>query len=251
MWTFKAYLKKEILESVRQYKYIMLAAGIIIFALLDPIMLKMLPSLLKGQLPAGLSALFVVTQKSAVQSYIKELNQIGLLFVIFVFSGTLSEEISNQKLVFPFSKGARPESIVLAKVLHYIITVCILAFIGFSINYYYITILFYKDPIRFSGIFPSITLVCIYYVFNIALALMFSSFFKGGLISGIITLSVSFISATLAGVDSISKFIPYKLINSANMFTFKESSFTIVFTLVVSIIFIVVTMIRMNKVEVI
>jgi ABC-2 type transport system permease protein len=167
----------------------MLAAGIILFAVLDPLMLKLLPSILKNQLSGDLSALFVVTQKSAVQNYIKELNQVGLLFVVFIFSGVLSDEIYNQKLVFPYSKGAKPGSIVLAKFLNYLIIVSILTAIGFFINYYYITILFTKDPIEFTGIFPSITLVCIYYMFTISLTLLLSSLFKRGLAAGIIVLA--------------------------------------------------------------
>lgn len=251
MWTFKAYFKKEILESVRQYKYIMLAAGIILFAVLDPLMLKLLPSILKNQLPGDLSELLIVTQKSAVQSYIKQLNQIGLLFVVFIFSGVLSDEIYNQKLVFPYSKGARPESIVLAKFLNYLIIICILTAIGFFINYYYITILFTKDPIEFAGILPSIILVCLYYMFTISLTLLLSSLFKRGLIAGIIVLAANIFIAALAGVNSISKFLPYNLISKANNFSFVESGFTIAFTGVLSLIFILLAVVRMNKVEVI
>jgi ABC-2 type transport system permease protein len=251
MWTFKAYFKKEILESIRQYKYIMVAAGVLLFAILDPLMLKALPSLLKDQLPADISALFITTQRTAVQSYIKELNQIGLLFVIFVFSGTLSDEITSQKLVFPYSKGARPASVVLAKLLNYAATICILVFIGFSINYYYITTLFDKDPVAFSSILPSIVLVCIYYIFNICLTLFFSSIFKRGLVGGIITLAANLATAALAGVDAVGKFIPYKLINEANTLAFGKSSFTLLFTISLAALLVAITIIRMNKVEVI
>lgn len=254
MWTFKAYLKKEILESIRQYKYIMLAVGILLFAILDPLILKALPNLIKNQLPADISALFVTTQKTAVQSYIKELNQIGLLFVIFVFSGTLSDEIYNQKLVFPYSKGARPEGIVLAKLLNYIVTVCLLVFIGFSINYYYITVLFDKDPISFTGIIPTIALVCLYYIFSICLTLLFSSIFKKSLVGGIIALAVNLATSALTGIDSLGKFIPYKLINEAgNLISSSnlQSNFTILFTIGLCLACALLSIIRMNKVEVI
>jgi ABC-2 type transport system permease protein len=251
MWTFKAYFKKEFFESVRQYKYLMLAAGIMLFALLDPIMLKLLPDILKNQLPADISALFVTTQKTAVQSYIKDLNQIGLLFIIFVFSGTLSDEIYNQKLVFPYSKGAKPGSVVLAKFFNHALAVCIFTAIGFLVNYYYVTILFNKDPLQLSMLLPSIILVMVYFIFNIALTLLFSSLFKRGLVGGLLALVVSFISSTLTGLKSIGEFIPYKLITSANQFSFNGSITTITFTLALSIVFITLTIFRMNKVEVI
>jgi ABC-2 type transport system permease protein len=251
MWTFKAYFKKEFIEAIRQYKYLMLAAGVLLFALADPIMLKMLPEILKSQLPAELSALFVTTQKTAVQSYIKDLNQIGLLFIVFIFSGTLSDEIYNQKLVFPYSKGSRPESVVLAKFLNYALAAGLFTAIGFLVNYYYVTILFSKDPLEFSNLISSIALVVVYFIFNISLTMLFSSLFKKGLVSGILTLAVSLTTSALTGLKSIGKFIPYKLVEIANQFTFDNSTTTIIFTLALSVAFIILTIVRMNKVEVI
>jgi ABC-2 type transport system permease protein len=251
MWSFKAYYKKELLEAVRQYKFIMLAAGIIIFAILDPIMLKLLPTILKSQLPADISALFVVTQKSAIQNYIKDLNQVGLLFVIFIFSGTLCDEIYNQKLVFPYSKGARPISVVLAKFINYVVFVTIFCIIGFLINFYYISIFFTKDPLTLIDLIPSITLVCVFYIFNIALTIFLSSVFKKGLFAGITALSVNIITGSLTSIKAISKFIPSKLISLANNFNFKDSEFTIIFTLILTLLFVFLSFIRMNNVEVI
>lgn len=251
MWTFKAYFKKEFTEAVRQYKYLMLAAGILLFALLDPIMLKLLPDILKSQFPADLSSLFITTQKTAVQGYIKDLNQIGLLSIIFIFSGTLSDEIYNQKLVFPYSKGARPESLVLAKLLNYSLAVGLFTFIGFWVNYYYVTILFSKDPLEPPSLIPSIILMIVYYIFNISLTMLLSSLFKRGLVSGILALAASLTTSTLAGLKSIGKFIPYKLVSMANQFSFNDAAFTIVFTLALSLILIILAIIRMNKVEVI
>lgn len=251
MWSFKAYYKKEILESIRQYKFIMLAIGIIVFGILDPVMLKLLPTILKSQLPADISALFVVTQKTAVQSYIKDLNQIGLLFVIFIFSGTLSDEIYNQKLVFPYSKGANPKSIVLAKFTNYVLCVCILCMLGFLVDYYYVSILFTKDPIALIDLVPSFTLICIFYTFNISLTLFLSSFFKRGLVSGIIVLSANIIIGGLSNIKIVAKFIPFKLISLANNFSYNDAGFTIIFTIFLTLIIIFLTMIRMNKVEVI
>lgn len=251
MWSFKAYFKKEVLESIRQYKYIMLGVGLIIFALFDPIMLKLLPNILKSQLPADLSSLFVITQKSAVQSYIKDLNQIGLIFVIFIFSGTLSDEIYSQKLVFPYSKGASPKSMVLAKFINYSISVCILTTIGFLVNFYYVSILFNKNPLSLKDILPTIILVCIFYIFNISITIFLSSLIKRALVTGIIVLAANILTSGLTGIKTISKFIPNNLMSLANTFSYKNIGFTFVFTLILITLFIILTIFRMNKVEVI
>src|SRR5689334_9294992 len=137
MGTFKAYFKKEILESIRQYRYIVLAVGILFFSIADPIMMKLLPTILKAQLHGDLSSLFVTNRRIVMQSYVKDLFQLGAMFVVFTAANSLSDEISTQKFVFPYAKGSSPWGIVLAKISHYSITIIILTICGFTINHYY------------------------------------------------------------------------------------------------------------------
>lgn len=251
MATFKAYFKKEIMESKRQYKYVILTVGIIAFAILDPFMLKILPKILEKQLQGNLSSLFVATPKSAINNYIKDLFQIGTLFVIFTFSSTLNDEIIGEKLVFPYSKGSKPSGIVLAKISHYTIVVTILTFIGILTCSYYGTILFQGEKVNLSGIMKSAFLMSVYYFFNITLVTFFSSFVKKGVTAGFITLMITFLSATIVNLESVGKFMPYKLVQGANSFTIESYIYTIVFSIMCSILFIILTIFNMYKVEVI
>ena len=57
MQTFKAYFKKEVLEAVRTNKYIILFVGTIFWALLDPLLLKLLPIILESSLPVDMTSL--------------------------------------------------------------------------------------------------------------------------------------------------------------------------------------------------
>lgn len=247
MGTFKAYFKKEIKEFLRQYKYITLAAGIIMFAILDPIMVKLLPTLLKDKIPGDLSSLFVIDQRTAVLNYIKDLFQIGSFFIVFVHSGTLSDEIYNQKLVFPYSKGGKPSLIVLAKTIHYSLAVLLLTFIGFYINYYYSQILFKDNNIKLSMVITSALLISLYFIFNICLVTLFSSLLKKSLSSGILTLTLNFISIPLLSIKSLEKFIPYTLVKGANNFSLNDMTFTIIFVICTSALLITLTIFRMNK----
>ncbi len=251
MTTFKAYFKKEIMESKRQYKYIILAVGIIAFAILDPFMLKSLPKILENQLQGDLSSLFIATPKSAINNYIKDLFQIGNLFIIFTLASTLNDEINGEKLVFPYSKGSNPVGIVLAKIIHYTIVVTILTFIGFLTCYYYGSILFKGEEVDLSGVMNSAILMSVYYFFNIALVTLFSSFVKKGVTAGFITLMITFLSAALVNLNTIGKLMPYKLVQGANLFTLDSYLYTIGFSIFCSVIFIIATIFNMNKVEVI
>ena len=251
MTTFKAYFKKEMMESSRQYKYIILAVGIIAFAILDPFMLKLLPKILEKQLQGDLSSLFIATPKSAINNYIKDLFQIGTLFIIFTLANTLNDEINGEKLVFPYSKGSSPRGIVLAKIIHYTIMVIIFTFIGFLACYYYAGMLFQGEKVSLSRVMNSSILMSVYYVFNITLVTLFSSFVKKNVVAGFITLMITFLSALLVNFNYIGKFMPYKLVQGANLFTLENYFCTIVFSIVCSILFIIFTIFRMNKVEVI
>jgi ABC-2 type transport system permease protein len=251
MGTFKAYFKKEIKESLAQYKYIVLAAGIIVFAVLEPITLKLLPTLLKGKIPGDLSSLFVINQKTAVLNYIKDLFQIGSFFVVFVHCGTLSDETYNEKLVFPYSKGAKPSSIVLAKTFHYTLVVLILTYIGFIINYSYSQVLFKENNVKMSMIMVSALLISLYFLFNICLVTLLSSLLKKSLSSGLLTLALNFISIPFLSIKVLAKFIPYTLVKAANEFSLNDMTFTIIFFICSSGLLIWLTIIRMNKIEVI
>lgn len=251
MKTFKAYFKKEIIESIRNYKYLVLAIGLLIFAVLDPIMLKLLPDILKSQVPIDLGALFKVDRAYAVTNYIKDLYQIGLLVVVFTFSGTLGEELWGHKLVFPYSRGANPKALVLAKFIHHVLSITILVFLGFILNYYYASVLFSGGDININKVLTSAALISAYYAFSLSLLLLFSSLFKKSVFSGILVLIICYLLGTLSFVDKIKDFSPYNLISLAYKFSFNGSIKGLTATFIISLIFILLTMYRLKKAEVI
>jgi ABC-2 type transport system permease protein len=251
MRTFKAYFKKEIMESLRQYRYIALGLGIIIFAIVDPMMLKLLPKILKSQIPGDISSLFQITPAAAIANYVKDLVNIGNLFVIFSLGGMLSEEIHGQKLVFPYSRGSRPAGIVLAKVIHYTLAITVFTFMGFLTAYYYIGILFTGDMPTLAGVMKSATLISMYYIYNITLVVFLSSLVKKGIAAGFIVLGLNFVVMGAGKLKGIGKFMPYKLVEKANLMTLEGVAITIGVVAVISIVFVIMTIYRMNRVEVI
>lgn len=251
MTTFKAYFKKEIIESIRQYRYLILAIGILLFAIVDPIMLKLLPVIMKNQIPADLSSLMIFTPITAAANYMKDLFQVGLMFIVFAISGTLSDEINSGKLVFPYSMGANPAGIVIAKVLHNALTAVLMVFAGFSLNYYYVSILFTGAALRYKQILTSAVLMMVLVCFAITFVTLLSSLFNKGIASGAACLGIIYLSAPFAKINGIGKFMPYKLFIGANSFSFEDMSFPIIFTVLECIIFIVLAIHRMEKTEVI
>lgn len=251
MTTFKAYIKKELIESLRQYKFLIIAAGIILFAIFDPVMLKMLPLILKSQSNLDLSSIIVINKNYCFQNYIKDLFQIGLMFIIFTSCTSLSEEISGQKLVFPYAKGACPASIVLAKFINFALPVILFTITGILLNYYYVGILYSGEGASLLVLLKCGILICLFYIFNLSLVLFLSSITKRGLSAGIIAIVLSYVSAVIYKLPFLLKLLPYNLIAAASSLKFENIDFTIIVTLSYTAIFLSLAIVRMNKAEVI
>lgn len=251
MNTFKAYLKKEIIESWRHYKYLALVIGIILFAILDPIILKLLPEILKNQINADLFSMIKIDMKSAVQNYIKDLNQISILIVLLTLMGTLSEEISSQKLVLPHSKGANLSAVVISKIFHYTVVISIFIIAGFAINYYYAKTFFRDNIIAFEKVLISSIFMSLYYIFIIVLLIFLSSILRRGIIAALLVLIFHIISAILVNIDKIARFIPYNLISLANSFTTKDMLTTTLSVGLYCLLLTILTVKKINKIEII
>jgi len=248
--TFKAYFKKEFIEGIRQYKYIAFATGIILFSILDPIMLKLLPTFVSNKIPANLiHQLFEFKTKDALANYVKELFQIGTLFVIFTAAGSINEEIYFQKIVFPFSKGANKSQIVLAKYFHFAIAICLFLFVGLFFNQYYANLLFGGEKITVSDIVHVYFLLCIYYLFVISLTLFFSSFTKKNISAGILACTASYSTALLSQFEKLKKFSPYNLILLTNSVDLQDAKIAMLITVFLTLIFLVIAISRFNNLE--
>ncbi|WP_271628532.1 ABC transporter permease [Caldicellulosiruptor sp. DIB 104C] len=250
MTTFKAYFKKEFIEGIRQYKYIALATGIILFSILDPIMLKLLPTFVSNKIPANLiHKLFEFKTKDALANYIKDLFQIGTLFVIFTAAGSINEEIYSQKIVFPLTKGASKSQIVMAKFLHFLVAVCFFLFVGLFLNRYYANLLFEGQKIAISDTILVYFLLCIYYLFVISITLLFSSFTKKNISAGILACAASFSTALLSQFEKLKKFSPYNLILLTNSVDLQDAKIAMLITVFLTLIFLVTTISRFNNLE--
>lgn len=254
MRSFKAYFKKELKEAVRNYRYIILAAGFIFWALLDPLMLKLLPLILKASLPGELlSQLTNINRDNAFLNLLKDLFQTSTLFFVFSLMGIISNEVSFKKFVLPYSRGVKPEGIVLAKYLHYLITVSFFILIAFLTNYLYITGLFSGGILTIRIVLSSCLLYIIYFAFILALLMYLSSLFKKSIIPGIIVLAIVYCSNFFNQLSLIRNYLPnYLIMKAAALGNSYDSSLIPTFTVSVLLIavFIYLTIIRMKKIDI-
>ena len=254
MKTFKAYFKKEMLEAVRSYKYLILFSGIVFWAIMNPLMIKLMPLLLKNYLPADLSVLFSeYTIDAAFIDFMGDVFEIGTLFIVFSLMGSISNEVYFKKLVFPYSRGAEPAGFVTAKYIHYMFTISLFILVAFLTNYFYITRLFEGGILLIGAVFKSALLYMIYYALLLSFLIFLSSLLRRGLIVGFSVAILAYSLSIFNRFDIIRAYFPnYLLYKAADLGHVFDNSlipiFIISFCMIIILIFF--SILRMRKIDI-
>ena len=107
---------KELKESVKTYKLLLLGIVFLILGIMNPLVAKLTPDLLASFLPEGMS--ITIPEPSSLDSwaqFFKNIQQMGLIVVLLVFSGVLTNELSRGTLVLLLTKGLPRQTVILAK----------------------------------------------------------------------------------------------------------------------------------------
>lgn len=151
------FTKKELLESWRTHKLLILAIIFLIFGIMNPLMAKFTPEILKTAFGDSLNMeLPKPTSLDSWTQFYKNMTQMGLIVIALIFSGTVSHEVSQGTLVNLVTKGLRRSVIIISKLLSLWLqwTVCVL--LTFEVTWGY-TLYYFPDdksPYIFSAVLP-------------------------------------------------------------------------------------------------
>ena len=237
MKTFNAYFKKEILEATRTNKYLILFIGSVFWALMAPLILKLLPLLFKS-LPIDISAVFEdFNRDAAYLSFLGDFFEVGTLFFAFTLMGIISNEVYYRRLVFPYSSGADTTGMVLAKYIHYGLTFSIFILLGFLTNYFYTDRLFEGGILEIGMVIRSALLYVVYYAFLLSFLIFLSSLFRRGIIAGITVIVLGYTLSIFNQIPRIRAYLPnYLLFKAADISNIFDS--TLIPTIIISIVLI-------------
>jgi ABC-2 type transport system permease protein len=252
MGTFKAYFKKETLESMRQFRYLIVFIAFIFLSLSNPIVQKLMPKILESSGMEVAIGSLPTDKVSVMRGLISDLFQTGVLVMVFTFCNILSDEIRSQKFVFPFSKGAEAKYIVAAKGLHYSIVIFAAVCLGLFLNYYYVDLMFDKGTApAISGVLFSAFLISLFFIYNLMLTMFFSLILKKGIFAGIIVAMIQYFSAIPAKIELIEDFVPYNLLSNAGSYTVYNMTLPILVVIFYIVVLGVVNSIILKKKEII
>ena len=212
---FKALLKKEFLERLREHKIIIIFMGFMFFAFASPIIFKLLPEIMEDTYGSEITSLINISAAQSVSSYIgKDMIQICILVLVLTLGGVLSSEIKNETIVLPITKGGRRGIIAGAKILYYSIIVFLISFISVCTNIFYSYIVFNEDMPKTEAILSSSLKSSVYVLLILSTVFFFSSIFKNSIITSIAAMGVNLAFSFLNTLDF--DWNPYKIIVSSS-----------------------------------
>jgi ABC-2 type transport system permease protein len=252
----KTIMKKETFDGLRNYRFLILFAAIIFFAIFDPLMNKLvLPELLRSQFPnmpaEVMQEMLVTTQAANIRGYMNNVFQISSLVMAFALSGLIAQEISEKTLIFPVCTGKRYSEILLAKILVYGSFLLLAATVSALINYLYAGALFGFDLTAWPAIRAGM-LQGFYMVYLVALLMFMGSLVRKAIPAGLLTLIPAYGTRVLGNLFDINRYLPSGLLVEAEMLAVIPSYSlvgSLVSTLALVILLLGFTHIRLTNLE--
>lgn len=218
---YLAFTKKEFMECIRSYKFMILIIVFLAFGFMNPIFAKYMPELLKSMMPVGMS--MELPQPTVFDSwaqFFKNINQMGLIIFLLSFSSILSTEIQKGTLINIVTKGLSRKKILLSKMtfLVCIWTMCYVTCVIVTLLYG----LIFWSQWHLPHLFLSLTCVWLFGIMMCSLMLL------GGVITcssagGLLLSGGSYIALMLMNmIPEITKYNPVTLI-SDNMALLQET----------------------------
>lgn len=230
---------KELRYAIRSGRALILLASFLFFALLTPVMLKVvLPMVLSSQLSHGaaqsLGGLDDMTQLDCIRNYMDDVLQIGTIIISFTLCGLTASEIRDNTWVLPLCAGKRFEMMLWAKLLVFGALMIMIPVLALLIDYGYSGLLFGFEikvmPILFGGLLQGI-----YVLFLLTCLMMWGVLLKRPVPAGFMTLATAFGLHFISALLNVQSWTPtgllaeaQKLMPSASPSLFLPLSVTIV-----------------------
>lgn len=212
-----ALLKKEFKEIFKTYKIWIFLAIFLFFGFLSPVTAKLTPEILKSAFKE--QKIMVTIPKPTVADsfgqFFKNLIQLGVLAIILLSVGLVSEEKTKGTLQMIVTKPISRTAIIFAKFLAQTTVVSFSMIIGAIICYLYTLILFKEGS--FLNFSEAIMLFLLYYVLIIAITLFFSTIFRNQIAAGGLSILTFFILSLLPSLHTnFDRYSPADLTSLAN-----------------------------------
>lgn len=213
MNSYVAFLKKELTENMKNYRFLILFAVFLIFGLTSPFLAKFMPEVLSA-VAANMQMGSTPVALDAWKQFYKNISGVGFSAFIILFGSCMSGEYSKGTLVLLVTKGLPRSAVIFAKytVAAILMTICYWA--GFLATYCYVDYLW--PGTMLSHVFTAAFYLWLIGFLYLSILLLSCVIFKQTFTSILFTGGIVAMISLLGIVEPLAKFNPF-LLTSKNM----------------------------------
>lgn len=240
---FQAFTIKEIRENTRNYRFFILGIVFAVVGLLSPLSARFLPDLLGNMVDENIT--IILAEPTYLDSWLQffsNMNQIGLIAFVLVFSSILSKEYDKGTLIHMVTKGLPRLTIYYSKFTVMLVSWTIFYWMSFAITLGYT--FFYFPEGNTEGLFVATGTLYFFGMMLIAILIASAAFFSsvfvslltvGGFVAVLFILNLFPIVAEWSPVQLASRNLEW-LINGGGDTELYQSLFTTSLMLLVSLV---------------
>ncbi len=210
---YVAFLKKELTENMKNYRFLILFAVFLIFGLTSPFLAKFMPEILSA-VAADMQMGSIPVALDAWEQFYKNISGVGFSAFIILFGSCMSGEYSKGTFVLLVTKGLPRSAVIFAKytVAAVLMTVCY--WTGFLATYCYTAYLW--PGTMLSHVFTAAFYLWLIGFLYLSILLLGCVIFKQTFTSILFTGGIVAVISLLGIVDPLARFNPF-LLTSKNV----------------------------------
>lgn len=206
--TFLASLRKEFLEMARTYRLLILAAVLILFGLLSPLMAKAIPEIMR-LVPGGEAFLPLIpppTMADAITQFVKNITQFGILLALLLSMGLVAQEKDRGTAVLVLVKPLPRPVFILSKFVAVALAFLVCLLVAGAAGYLYTWILF--GPPNAGGWLVMTLLIWVYLLVFVAVTLLGSTLVKSQAAAAGIGFGALLLLGLVGAIPGMGKYLP-------------------------------------------
>ncbi|WP_096155828.1 MULTISPECIES: ABC transporter permease [Bacillus] len=201
-------LRKEMVESVKNGKWIWLPIVFVIIGITQPISSYYMPQIIEmaGNLPEGAKIeLPIPTGEEVLAGTLGQYGTIGTLLFVLATMGVISNERQNGSLTLVMVRPVSPAQYILSKWIGQLILTLVSLFLSYGLTWYYTNLLF--NQVSMSAFFSSFLMYSLWIVFIVSLTILLGTVLPNN--GGIAGASISILAALSLLTSLLTKFMEW------------------------------------------
>lgn len=212
---FPVLLRKELLETARSYRLLILGLVFVFFGLASPLLAKFAPEIVKTM--SATEGIVInlpePTATDAVAQFVKNVSQIALLVLVFLTMGAVAAEKERGTAVFVLVKPASRCSFLAAKLVASWIGAAAALALSAGCAYAYTVVLFTPPS---AAAFAAANLALLAHILTfVTTTLLMSTLARSQVAAGVLAFLTWVVLASLGGLGAVSEFLPGRFLSAA------------------------------------